>query len=101
MAYSTSLLILNAGVMKSAMGELTDTTNRGEGFSLLSITWGFGATMGYVACRNSALTYEISTGLYWEALYPTHRNASRGFLEVHFGRSTHTSFHVWSLQVLF
>ena len=34
--------------MKSMMGELTDTTNRAEGFALLPITWCFGATMGYV-----------------------------------------------------
>lgn len=37
------------GVMKSVMGELTDSTNRAEGFSLLPVVWGFGATMGYVS----------------------------------------------------
>ena len=36
------------GVMKSVMGELTDSTNRAEGFSLMPVVWGFGATIGYV-----------------------------------------------------
>jgi len=36
------------GVMKSVMGELTDSTNRAEGFALMPVVWGFGATVGYV-----------------------------------------------------
>jgi len=39
---------LIVGVMKSVMGELTDTTNRAEGFALMPVVWGFGATIGYV-----------------------------------------------------
>ncbi|KAF8969098.1 major facilitator superfamily domain-containing protein [Flammula alnicola] len=42
----TGLLNGNIGVMKSVMGELTDSTNRAEGFSLMPVVWGFGATMG-------------------------------------------------------
>lgn len=34
--------------MKSVMGELTDSSNRAEGFSLMPVVWGFGATIGYV-----------------------------------------------------
>lgn len=34
--------------MKSVMGELTDSTNRAEGFAMLPVPWGLGATMGYV-----------------------------------------------------
>ena len=34
--------------MKSVMGELTDSTNRAEGFALIPVVWGFGATVGYV-----------------------------------------------------
>ena len=30
------------------MGEITDSTNRAQGFSLMPVVWGFGATMGYV-----------------------------------------------------
>ncbi|KAH9481792.1 Major facilitator-type transporter psiT2 [Psilocybe cubensis] len=42
----TGLLNGNIGVMKSVMGELTDSTNRAEGFALMPVVWGFGATMG-------------------------------------------------------
>ena len=35
------------GVMKSVMGEITDSTNRAQGFSLMPLVWGFGGTMGY------------------------------------------------------
>jgi hypothetical protein len=38
--------------MKSVMGEITDSTNRAQGFSLMPVVWGFGATMGYVFQRN-------------------------------------------------
>jgi len=41
-------LPLIPGVMKSAMGELTDTTNRADAFALMPVVWAFGATMGYV-----------------------------------------------------
>jgi len=41
--------IASIGVMKSVMGELTDSTNRAEGFALVPVVWGFGATIGY-AC---------------------------------------------------
>jgi len=43
------------GVMKSVMGELTDTTNRAEGFSLMPVVWGFGATMGWVLTDNPVM----------------------------------------------
>ena len=36
------------GVMKSVMGELTDSTNRAQGYSLMSIVWSFGGTVGFV-----------------------------------------------------
>jgi len=51
-SFDLYILIQNAGVMKSVMGELTDPTNRAEGFALLPITWGFGATMGCVIWNN-------------------------------------------------
>jgi hypothetical protein len=34
--------------MKSAMGELTDSSNRAEGFSLMPVVWATGATLGFV-----------------------------------------------------
>lgn len=30
------------------MGELTDRTNRAEGYAFLPVAWGFGATIGFV-----------------------------------------------------
>ncbi|KAG6807357.1 hypothetical protein H0H92_007876 [Tricholoma furcatifolium] len=40
------LLNGNVGVMKSVMGDLTDSTNRAEGFSLMPMVWAAGATLG-------------------------------------------------------
>ncbi|KAF9266382.1 major facilitator superfamily transporter [Marasmius fiardii PR-910] len=42
----TGLLNGNIGVMKSTMGDVTDNTNRAEGFALLPVVWSFGATVG-------------------------------------------------------
>ncbi|KAH9169218.1 MFS general substrate transporter [Lactarius sanguifluus] len=36
----------NTGVMKSMMTELTDETNMAQGFSLITITWAVGGTIG-------------------------------------------------------
>ncbi|KAI9443939.1 MFS general substrate transporter [Lactarius indigo] len=36
----------NTGVMKSMMAELTDETNMAHGFSLITITWAVGSTIG-------------------------------------------------------
>ena len=36
------------GVMKSIMGELTDSTNRAQGYALLPAVWCFGAIAGFV-----------------------------------------------------
>ena len=37
------------GVMKSIMGELTDSTNRAQGYALLPAVYYFGASIGFVA----------------------------------------------------
>ncbi|KAH6909202.1 major facilitator superfamily domain-containing protein [Coprinopsis sp. MPI-PUGE-AT-0042] len=42
----TGLLNGNIGVMKSTMGDLTDSTNRAEAFALLSLVWATGCTLG-------------------------------------------------------
>ncbi|ESK95906.1 member of major facilitator superfamily multidrug- dha1 sub-family [Moniliophthora roreri MCA 2997] len=42
----TGLLNGNIGVMKSTMGDLTDQSNRAEGFSLMPVVWSIGATVG-------------------------------------------------------
>ncbi|KAH9939493.1 MFS general substrate transporter [Amylocystis lapponica] len=36
----------NIGVIKSMMGELTDSTNMAQGFSLMPVVWSAGATIG-------------------------------------------------------
>ncbi|KAG1738419.1 major facilitator superfamily domain-containing protein [Suillus paluster] len=42
----TGALNGGSGVIKSMMGELTDSTNMAQGFALIPITWSLGATMG-------------------------------------------------------
>lgn len=34
------------GVMKSTIGDLTDSSNRAEGVSMLPVVWSLGATIG-------------------------------------------------------
>ena len=46
-------LIIQLGVMKSTMGELTDHTNRADAFALMPALWAFGATMGYGFYENT------------------------------------------------
>jgi hypothetical protein len=38
----------NVGVIKSMMGELTDSTNIAQGMALMPVVWSTGATVGYV-----------------------------------------------------
>jgi len=61
----------NIGVMKSMMAELTDETNMARGFSLISVTWAVGGTIGCVI---------IIVG--------------RIYFLIHSGANTHTSCHV-------
>ena len=37
----------NVGVMKSMMAELTDESNMARGFSLISVSWAVGGTIGF------------------------------------------------------
>jgi hypothetical protein len=36
----------NVGVIKSMMGELTDSTNIAQGMALMPVVWSTGATVG-------------------------------------------------------
>jgi hypothetical protein len=38
--------INHVGVIKSTMGELTDTTNRTEAYALMTVVWALGGTLG-------------------------------------------------------
>ena len=44
----TGALNGNIGVMKSMLGELTDSTNMAQGFALLPMAWSVGMTLGLV-----------------------------------------------------
>jgi hypothetical protein len=48
------------GVMKSVMGELTDSTNRAQGYALLPAVWCFGGTIGFVAKQFYVITYFLT-----------------------------------------
>ncbi|KAJ7433730.1 major facilitator superfamily domain-containing protein [Mycena latifolia] len=67
------LLNGNIGVMKSAMGDLTDKTNRADGFAYLPIVWAIGASVGPLIGGSLARPHdrfpEIFSSKFWEA-YP-------------------------------
>ncbi|KAF8718253.1 hypothetical protein AX14_012062 [Amanita brunnescens Koide BX004] len=48
----------NAGVMKSVMGEVLDTTNRAKGFALLPVVWSFGSSVAPVLGGGLARPYD-------------------------------------------
>lgn len=63
----------NSGVMKSVMGELTDSTNMAQGFALIPITWCFGGFFGFVMggilARPQDRWPNLFAGQFW-ATYP-------------------------------
>ncbi|KAJ7352327.1 major facilitator superfamily domain-containing protein [Mycena albidolilacea] len=64
------LLNGNIGVMKSVMGDLTDRSNRAEGFAYLPIVWSIGASVGPLIGGNLARPYDrfpgIFSGRFWQ-----------------------------------
>ncbi|KAF8875926.1 major facilitator superfamily domain-containing protein [Infundibulicybe gibba] len=63
------LLNGNIGVMKSLMGELTNPSNRAEGFSLMPVVWAVGATLGPLVGGTFARPHErfprVFGGQFW------------------------------------
>ncbi|KAJ6553625.1 major facilitator superfamily domain-containing protein [Mycena vulgaris] len=63
------LLNGNIGVMKSAMGDLTDRSNRAEGFAYLPIVWAIGASVGPLIGGSLARPHdrfpELFSGAFW------------------------------------
>lgn len=57
----------NSGVMKSMMGELTDSTNMAQGFALIPITWCFGGFFGFVMGGTLARPQDR-----WPNIFPGH-----------------------------
>ncbi|KAF8875919.1 major facilitator superfamily transporter, partial [Infundibulicybe gibba] len=64
------LLNGNSGVMKSMIGELTDSSNRAQGFSLIPIVWATGATLGPLMGGTFARPHErfprVFGGQFWQ-----------------------------------
>ncbi|KAJ7812394.1 major facilitator superfamily transporter, partial [Mycena olivaceomarginata] len=64
------LLSANIGVMKTAMGDLTDRTNRAEGFAYLPIVWAIGASLGPFIGGSLARPHdrfpELFSGKFWQ-----------------------------------
>ncbi|KAG6906441.1 hypothetical protein DXG01_013924 [Tephrocybe rancida] len=65
------LLNGNSGVMKSAMGELTDPSNRAQGFSLMPAVWAAGATLGPLFGGTLARPAENFPSLFGGAIWKT------------------------------
>ncbi|RDB26103.1 Efflux pump azaL [Hypsizygus marmoreus] len=67
------LLNGNIGVMKSVMGELTDSSNRAEGFALMPVVWATGATLGPIMGGTLSRPHErfpdVFRGNFWKE-YP-------------------------------
>ena len=90
--------------MKSVMGELTDSTNRAEGFALMPVVWGLGATLGYV---NPLLNLRVSipclplacTAHLLEGRFPVLMSVSQMCLAARFGRHIRTFCLVLQHQV--
>ncbi|KIK84750.1 hypothetical protein PAXRUDRAFT_152851 [Paxillus rubicundulus Ve08.2h10] len=65
----TGALNGNVGVTKSMMGELTDVTNRAQGFAFLPIIWSSGAVIGPIIggslSRPQAHFSRLFTGNFW------------------------------------
>ena len=87
------LLNGNMGVVKSMMGELTDTTNRAQVSGLFPLVWSVGATIGYVTRHHSAhKSHHYATVLWRVDRYHAHTKDFRPCSEIGFGRNTHTSY---------
>ncbi|KAF5327242.1 hypothetical protein D9619_004767 [Psilocybe cf. subviscida] len=63
------LLNGNVGVIRSTLGELTDTTNRADAFAFMPAVWAFGATMGSLMggtlARPADQFPEVFTAKFW------------------------------------
>ncbi|KAJ7510515.1 major facilitator superfamily domain-containing protein [Mycena galericulata] len=64
------LLNGNIGVMKSAIGDLTDRTNRAQGYAFLPIMWAMGASVGPLIGGTLARPHdrfpELFSGTFWQ-----------------------------------
>ncbi|KAF8875933.1 major facilitator superfamily domain-containing protein [Infundibulicybe gibba] len=63
------ILLGLAGVMRSLMWELTNSSNRAQGFSLIPIVWAAGATLGWYIARPHERFPQVFGGKFWQE-YP-------------------------------
>lgn len=94
---------VHPGVMKSVMGELTDSTNRAEGLSLMPVVWGLGATMGYDSAQSFGITASVVNKVldHWsEAPCLIHMNAFQKCSQDRFGKNILTFFLVSLPQLM-
>jgi hypothetical protein len=79
--------------MKSMMGEITDSTNRAQGFALLPFTYSMGSTIGYaLATSNLRRSLKLTLIVHF-SVDPSHdlKISSRDSLRVSSGRIIRTS----------
>lgn len=63
------LLNGNIGVMKSVMGELTDPSNRAEGFALLPVVWSAGGTLGSLIGGSLSNPHKRFPTVFWNEFW--------------------------------
>ncbi|KAJ7026612.1 major facilitator superfamily domain-containing protein [Mycena alexandri] len=81
----TGLLNGNIGVMKSAMGDMTDPSNRAEGFAYIPVVWDVGAALGplvggFLACPHEHFPRWFSATFWREFPYFLPCLATGGFV---------------------
>ncbi|CAE6445293.1 unnamed protein product [Rhizoctonia solani] len=69
----------NAGVIKSIVAELTDSTNQAQGFALLSVTWYLGSTLGPLIGGSLSKPAERFPGLFGSRNHSWAKLGMKGF----------------------
>ena len=82
--------------MKSMMAELTDETNMARGFSLISVTWAVGSTIGFDLSLLSLIHWLIPgpLGPSLVVRYHGHKIVGQISSRILFWANTRTSCHV-------
>ena len=93
------LLNGNMGVVKTMMGDLTDSTNRAQASGLIPLVWAVGGTIGCVTLGEQQVQFSLPLIVLLQAGGSLARTkGSPRCLEIGFGSSTRTSCHVCSLR---
>lgn len=93
------LLNGNMGVVKSMLGEITDSTNRAQASGLLPLVWAMGVTIGFVTQRYSRRnSHQRATVRLQAGHYRARMKDFRPCSEIGSGKNTRTSYRACSLQ---